>query len=761
MKMTKRIFIALLILSIIVSLAAFAVSADESGVNYDYLLEYYEEPVLLDYTFTSDVVPTLLVNSKDGITATYVDDENAPGGRYLSIAVPPSNSFWEDATAKNNVYFNANVQDAPVDEFIVNMTVSGAKGTGENPQLPKIIISLADAHCENSDLGAFHGTTVVALDYRSGCFSYFKRGVDAEGNARGTFTNTTFAISEGAWYNVSLVCDASENSASVTITNLADETDVYTADDVYIPYTAVNNIRVGAHGTDGASAHNSVMNFASLYAFGGTYNRVPSALQSDIEAAMLEMYAEFTSDEVDLPTKEYISEVAGKIYSYGFTTEDEVVKPAYEEMAAGIASYCSSKLAYYADNYLKVPTYAEKREFVNEALVYVDYVNNLDSEKIPASIADALAANLNRVIALDDLLYDVAAESVALVAAVGKNMSINYDDYEAVKARLAQIGTYENADPTYEGTKDAYTFYRALVTSKNTIERNGESFKENANTLMFSEDFNERASAYLVCKSHYDYFVENPTYEGISIALTYYNFCKEDMNTQLTAVKDFITYVNRADYADYISAKQENLDVATTCMRILAPETKTYVGYDAALELYTLVKAEIEEQIKNAKLYVDAVNALKTLTGDALTAGIAKALELQKNGNVLGAEGVSDANIELDKIVSKIELSVKYSDYFIGLVSAIEKATTTEELYKALKAAKKAEKDADPEYQSVKEASAKLAAAIDDYNNKVALANAEFAKANEVAANTCGIGKDVTPVADRVIALIKKFFDEE
>ena len=764
MKMTRRIFIALLILSITVSLVAFAVSADNDDINYDYLLEYYEEPVLFDYTFTGDVLPTLLTNQKDGITAAYVDDENAPGGRYLSIAVPPSNSFWEDATIKNNVYFNKNLEDASIDEFIVNMTVSGAKGNGENPQLPKIIISLADAHCEDSDVGATHGTTVVALDYRSGCFSYLKRGVDAEGNARGVFTNTTFAITEGTWYNVSLVCDASENTASVTVTNLSDATDVYTVDDVYLPYVEVNNVRVGAHGIDGASASNSVMNFASIYAFGGTYNRVPSALQSDMEAAMLEMYVDFTSDEVDLDTKSYIADVVSKIYFYGFTTEDEVVKSAYEEMAAGIASYCNVKLAYYADNYLKIPTYTEKRAFIDEALMYVDYVNNLAPEKIPASIADVLSANLNRVTDLDTLLYKVVEDSVDLVKAVGKNMSIDYNNYAAVVARLAEIEavrTYENADATYEGTRDAFIFYSTLRDAKAKIEANGESFKANVNLLKPSNDFNVRAEAFQICKSHYDYFVNNPSYSGISSALSTYTFYYEDLNTQLIAVKDFITYVNRADYADYISAKQENLDAATECMYILQPATKTYVGYDAALELYDSVKAEIEEQKKNAKLYVEAVNALKSLTGDALTAGIEKALELQKTGNVLGADGVSDANIELDKIVSKIELSVKYRDYFIGLVNAIDKATTTEEFYKSLKAAKKAEKDADPEYQSVKDASLKLEAAINDYNVKAATANTEFAKANEAAANTCGLGKGVTPVADHVIALIKKFFDEE
>ena len=96
----------------------------------------------------------------------------------------------------------------------------------------------------------------------------------------------------------------------------------------------------------------------------------------------------------------------------------------------------------------------------------------------------------------------------------------------------------------------------------------------------------------------------------------------------------------------------------------------------------------------------------------------------------------------------------------MSLVDSISSANSTADLYRILVSCKKAEKDADPAYASVAEASEKLAKAVNDYNGQAALANAEFKKANEVAANTCGIGKGVNPVADHVIALIKKFFED-
>ena len=49
MKMTKRIFIALLIVSIMISVFAFTAMADDEieVKDYSYLLEYFEEPTLI------------------------------------------------------------------------------------------------------------------------------------------------------------------------------------------------------------------------------------------------------------------------------------------------------------------------------------------------------------------------------------------------------------------------------------------------------------------------------------------------------------------------------------------------------------------------------------------------------------------------------------------------------------------------------------------------------------------------------------------
>ena len=128
---------------------------------------------------------------------------------------------------------------------------------------------------------------------------------------------------------------------------------------------------------------------------------------------------------------------------------------------------------------------------------------------------------------------------------------------------------------------------------------------------------------------------------------------------------------------------------------------------------------------------------------------------------VLGVEGVTEANIKLDQMIASIELVERYCIHFVNLVASIEKAASSEELFELLADAKDAEKDADKSYAGVADASAKLSKAIADFNAQVEAINAEFEKANAVAANSCGLGENGTAVSGHVIALVKKFFDED
>ena len=187
----------------------------------------------------------------------------------------------------------------------------------------------------------------------------------------------------------------------------------------------------------------------------------------------------------------------------------------------------------------------------------------------------------------------------------------------------------------------------------------------------------------------------------------------------------------------------------------------TFTGVAEAKVLYAEVEAFVAEQLANAQAYINAVNALDSLSGAALTNGINNALSLKEAGNVVGVDGITDANVKLDQIIASIELVERYCIHFVNLVASIGKATTVEAKFELLSDAKAAEADADKSYAGVADASAKLAQFIADFNAEVNAINAEFEKANEVAANSCNVGGNATAVSGHVVALIKKFFDEE
>ncbi len=758
MKMTKRIFIALLIVSVMVSAFAFTSAASSSSaIDYSYLLEYYEEPTLFYYDFTGEDVDyssSLLVNRASTLTCSPVADETAPGGKYLSLEIAAATTKF-NAYSDNHVYFNWTSENG-IDDFMINMTVSGAKGSGKEENLPKIIVAVADQEYTDPASGSAIGTTIVAIDYRNGYFSYLKKNVSPEGVVTATETNTTFAITEGTWYDIEIVYNHEQRAATVKITDVNNARNTYTVKDAYVPYETVKNVRIGAHGTDNGVARGSVMKFADVYALGGQYKRNPADRQADIESTLLEMHSVLNSDEIGLEDKIATCGVANKLVEYGFTTENEEVQRVLDALSVGVIGLYNDKIETCVSTYESLPTFAEKKLLVDDAMACVQRLEEMDLSGIDASLAESVNANIAALKVVDEAIKAIEADSVAFIEAVSRAMNVDLTDYVAINASLEVLDVY-NPDSTYEGIEDAYAFYIKLTSTAEIIKSSADAFINAVNIANDADlDINTRADAYRLIE---DIYYDNETYPGVTEALaTYETSVVPYLSVEIERGDSFIKYVNKADYALYVSAKQENLDIAATYMDICHPE---YEGVAEAKLLYAEVQTQVNNQISSANAYINAVNALESLSGDALVAAIEEAKLLQEAGNVLGVPGVTDANIKLTQIVATVELRSGYCEYFIRIVNSLDTAANAEELYGILKEAKDAEGDVDKSYAGVSEASAKLEKAIADYNKLVNEANAEFAKASEAAANTSGVGTTANTVADRVIALIKKFFDEE
>ena len=754
MKMAKRIFIALLIVSVMVSAFALTSAADSgSSVDYRYLLEYYEEPTLFYYDFTGEDVDyssSILVKRPTRFNETYGTDAAAPVDKYLSLEITPINGKL-DKFVDTHVYFNWNGENG-IDDFMINMTVSGS-GTDS---LPRIIISVADEVCESADVGNTIGTTIAAIDYRNGYFSYLKKTVSSEGAVTIAETNTSFSVKAEAWYDIELVYDYESRSASIKITDVANPRNSYSVSDAYVPYDIVKNVRIGAHGTDYGNARGTIMKFANIYALGGQYKRDPANRQADIESALIKMYDVFKDESVELEDKIAICDVSNKLVSYGFTTENAEVQNVINSLSVGVIGLYNNKIETCVNNYQSLPDFASKKAMVDDAMHCVQMLEEMDLSGIEESLVSSVNANISAIKVVDESIKAIEADSIAFIDAVTLANGVDLTDYVAVNSLLDVIKTY-NPDVTYEGIEESYAFYLKLSNAAATIKESAEAFigaveVANDDTL----GINDRADAYRLIE---DIYYDNETYPGVTEALAIYSDSVVPyLSVEIEKGDSFIKYVNKAGYAIYVSAKQENLDIAKTYMDICHPE---YRGVAEAKLLYAEIQDQVNSQVSSANAYIAAVNSIDSLSGDALITAVKNAQSLQEAGNVLGVPGVTEANIKLDKLVAEIELRTEYCAYFIRTVNSIDTATSAEELYAILKEAKDVEDDADPAFEGVSEASAKLDKAIADYNARVNEANAEFTKATEVAANTSGVGTEANTVAGHVIAIIKKLFDEE
>lgn len=775
MKIFDRIFITLLIVAVLVSSMAVSTFASEPEgsageteeevkpeytlQDYVNLLEYFDEDVLFGYDFTGDTVDysASLVKNTDGDRSDRVVGVQQDGFLSLTIKGREGNPRAY-AYSDLNTYLGWTSETA-IGSFNADFKVCGSSNPGEEfdvGNLPKIVVVVGDAGLGNAADAATHGTTIASIDYRGGYFTYLKSVDDGLGGKKGIQYVTNFAITADSWYTVSLTYDRIAGKVSITVTDATDETKTITVSDGYVPYNEIRDVRIGAHGDDLGTARGTVMSFAYARVLGGIYHRDVLNMQNDIEEKLLCMYEAVKNEETDHELRMDICDVASKIKGNGFTSELEDVQAALDVIGFTGVQYYVNLINECLTGNTELPTYADRREYVDSVLVYADALDihdfSTETEEDILLAYDALVA----IYALDDELVRIEEHTKEFIAEIDKSRKDDLSNYPKLVEYVAKFGEYD-PDLTYEGAADAYDFYLQLCASAEAMDQNVELFIEHLGIANDAElDINTRVASFRTLK---DNFFGNRTYPGFSEYLDLYlDEVEPYFNDVIFNSESFIRYVEKADYSPYVTAKQSNLDVALGYMDLAHPE---FEGVAEAKLLYVEVQEYIDAQIANANAYIAAVNKLDTLGLEELLATIDSVKELKKIGDVNGVAGVIEANIKFDEILASLELGDRYCIHFIALVNSLDNASTTAERYKIFAAAKKAQKDVVDTYEGVLEAIEKLDNAIEAYNNDVASVNEEFDRASEVAAYTAGAGKGSNYVSVHIVALVKKIFTEE
>ena len=747
MKLTKRFFIVLLTLAVLASsfaLSAFASEEPSTGVNCDSLLAYFEEDVIFGYDFAEgelDYADSLMLGRPQGVTQSFVSDESVPGGRYLKFDI--------STTAPKNVksvYFNWNTEEG-TEEFYLD-TVLSADTTSSN--YPKYVIVVDELTFDKVGDGNNIGVNLVTLDFKSGVITFVSgTAVDDNGNESYVYTEVEYALNLNYWYSVSL--DYSAEGATLTVTNVADAADTVTISNVYAPFELVKNVRFGTHRN---ASDGTVLKLASVCAATGNARINVSNHQKGVEDEILKVYASYTSHDISIEDKLGVCDVVNKIVAYGFTSTNSAVNAAIKDIKLGSINLYANALSYSLEIYNSPVTYAEKRAAIDEGLEYATVLEGTDLSPASAEELALILSNISAVRAANSSLVAAEADSLAYIALLSEiGEGVSTDDYQLLLSYYDAASAL-TPDFTYEGMAAAQGIYNAIAANMSAIAAEAEAFIADLEHLGDTDrDFMDRYNHYLQFK---DNVYENETYPGITEALERYNnVILVDILNNIGYAENFILYVDKANFSTYISAKEENIRIADGYAELCHPD---FPGVAEAKVLREEVLAFIAEQKDKAAAYINAVN---NLTYSSSLKEIEAATELQKTGNVLGVDGVTEANMKLEQISSSNDIKERYSKYFISLVESLESLESAEEIYSVLAEAKRAEGKANAAYAGVSEASDLLDEHIENYNNTVYFTNIEFVTATNVAANTAGVGTIANTVADYVIGLIPRLPEED
>ena len=750
MKITKRFFIVMLALAVLASsfaLTAFAAEETSNGVNCDSLLAYFEEEIIFGYDFAEGELgysDSLMLGRADSVTQSFVSDDSVVGGRYLELAIGNSGPKVKSA------YFNWNSEQG-VDEFYFD-TVLSADKNGANGA--KYVIVVNDKEFTSVGEGSTAGLSLVTLNFADGVVTYVS-GMETDEDGKVTYLtgNAEYALTEGAWYAVSFDYDA-QNGVKLVVTNVADAEDTVTVEDIYLPFETVKNIRFGVHKEQSEGV---VLKLASVCAATGSARFNVSNHQKGVENEILKIYESYTSPDISIDDKLGVCDVINAVLGHGFTTTNAAVNAAIKDIKLGSINLYANALADSLAVFNAPGTYYAKREAIDAGLEYASVLEKTDLSPASAAELAVILSNISAVRSADVTLTNVETNSLSYIALLSElGDGLNSGDYQLLLSYY-DAATALNPDLTYEGVADVNAIYLAIADKMEEIELEAEAFIADLDHLGNTErDFMDRYYHYLQFK---DNVYENETYPGITEALNKYNnVVLPEILENIGYAENFILYVEKADFSTYISAKEENIRIADGYEKLCHPD---FPGVAEAKALRVEVLAFIQLQKENANKYIEAVKALSTLTGNDLLAGIENAKELQKTGNVLGVDGVTDANMKLEQISSSKEIKESYSKYFITLVQSLESLETAEEIYSVLAEAKRAEGKADQTFPGVSEASVDLDTYITGYNDSVYFTNIEFVYATNVAANTAGIGTISNSVADYVIGLIPRLSEDE
>lgn len=311
-----------------------------------------------------------------------------------------------------------------------------------------------------------------------------------------------------------------------------------------------------------------------------------------------------------------------------------------------------------------------------------------------------------------------------------------------------------NSNAAYASNKESYDKDNASY-----IEKNGaydEAIKalygarkaENANDILgedaveaFEVAFANLSSGYELTAGIYnggdlDPDLNETTVAGLSDLFDIFNKSDSFIKVQIEECKQFLDIMKKAKTATYYTAIIQHLDDAAEMVDVI--RTK-YEGVPEAILLYKALTEAIKDAEDASDAYITAVGAISDdLSFLEKQAKIEAACILKAEGDVLGVEGVKEANIALSVYMTGIETLIANSELLVSAVSDLENADTFAERRELLAKANAASSNCEVSIDGVSEALEALEGYMSDYLSEVQAMNAAHASAVNKAVDVAG-----------------------
>ncbi|MBR7116383.1 MAG: hypothetical protein IKC87_01580 [Clostridia bacterium] len=785
MKIAKRVLVGILAFAMLFSCLLVTSSAtdgiDDTGSgstvtipDYADVLKYYDPlySLIYDHEDFEDGAyeqPIYVLDAAKDYTKAevLVKDDNS----YLSILL----GHILNPDARTNAAYRVDFDGELLDKVVIKASISAAHNESKGLYCPSCSFTTTDLSrslcpsCSKDlvlkeskapSIGVYItetdglGTALVKFNFSTGTIAYY--------NGSDYVYVDGMTATEGAWYDVSIVCENAGYKLSVK-----NGDNVFEADSLVSSAYKFKAVNIGCGFAD--DNRDAIVMIDDVYVQAGIDDRnigvdILSVTKSGLALLRDMLVSDLYDKETKLGVVEVFDTLTGK-YGTLLVLDDES-NVIISEIKSAMLTFFGDDLKVATDAINVAGTYSARLQHVEDNKYSADRVRALLLEVSTADYADVLLAYDAEVSDLDALKLS-SEEFIAYIQDKIANESYVFSstDYNVLKALVDEtesiflVDGETTYDPTYLPIAESLASYNAasnryysdLAKSKTFCENVAKAVPANdpLNTLT-PEQFVEALAAYEIAA---EIGFNNSTYPGMTEALV--TFAGLSGLSEISIVAErFMDNVETADAAIYLFMKEEWLDKAEADL----DANDLYPGVAQAKAKYNELRSWIENKKVSASEYIAAVNAIAGKSGQELVDAIAAATELKAEGDVQGYDGVLEANIALDNYKSVMELEASYATKFITLVNNIDDAKTLKERFDAINLATEAQGFANDTLAGVSDAKQKLVIATSLYDSQISESNDTFEGVANYAADLSGSATSLSDIIRYVIAAIKALF---